>query len=551
MNIRIFQIIILVAVAFAISSCEDATINEQMDKAECLMNEKPDSALILLKNVDKTIELSEFQNARYALLYSQALDKNYIDETNDSLINIAVEYYNENGTAKEKFLSLYYWGRVCHNSKDYSKAILAYTKAEQLLPDIEDTFFKGLLYNQLAYLYEQYNDYHKALDAYKRAYSYFDKAQRIKHRNYSRYCIGAMLRSSSDKYKEAENVLIEMLQTAIENGDSVLRSSCMSELIVHYVESGQYEKATILYEKYKSDNSINALYPKFYSSIFLLLAHNNKYGESDIYQRIAWQKARTKGDTILIMTNLAKISELKGEYQQAYSLLNKARSIEVKNVRKQLEHPILTIQKEYLEKELEFNRYKQQSQLKISVLIGILVVLLCTTIILYLRHIIKRREFKISEYSDVIIELRNKQIKNESIVSELLQNSFKDQFKFLNSIGDTIFNHTSDVKGLKIAYNEMKLIVDRFKETKTIQELEELVNKYCDNVMEILRKDVPNLKEEDYRQLCYHYAGFSGKLISLLLEKSQSNVYLRKSRLKEKIIQINPQNIDVILRYLS
>ena len=136
-------------------------------------------------------------------------------------------------------------------------------------------------------------------------------------------------------------------------------------------------------------------------------------------------------------------------------------------------------------------------------------------------------------------------------MSELLQNSFKDQFKFLNSIGDTIFNQANDVKGLKIAYNEMKLIVDRFKETKTIQELEELVNKYCDNVMEILRKDVPNLNEEDYRQLCYHYAGFSGKLISILLEKSQSNVYLRKSRLKEKIIQINPQNIDVILRYLS
>ena len=49
MNIRVFQIIILVAVAFAISSCEDATINEQMDKAECLMNEKTDSALIILK----------------------------------------------------------------------------------------------------------------------------------------------------------------------------------------------------------------------------------------------------------------------------------------------------------------------------------------------------------------------------------------------------------------------------------------------------------------------------------------------------------------------
>lgn len=551
MNIRIFQIIILVAVAFVTSSCENATINEQMDKAECLMNEKPDSALIILRNVDKTIELSESQNARYALLYSQALDKNYIDETNDSLINIAVEYYNENGTAKEKFLSLYYWGRVCHNSKDYSKAILAYTKAEQLLPDIEDTFIKGLLYNQLAYLYEQYNDYHKALDAYKRAYSYFDKAQRIKHRNYSRYCIGAMLRSSSDKYKEAENVLIEMLQTAIENGDSVLRSSCMSELIVHYVESGQYEKATILYEKYKLDNSINALYPKFYSSIFLLLAHNNKYGESDIYQRIAWQKARTKGDTILIMTNLAKISKLKGEYQQAYSLLNKARSIEVKNVRKQLEHPILTIQKEYLEKELEFNKYKQNAQFQKSILIIILILLLSITIFIYFRYLIKKREYKISEYSDVILELRQKLQENKTVMSELLQNSFKNQFKILNSVGDTIFNQTNDLKGQKIVYNEIKNIVERFKDRKTYLELEQLVNKYCNNVMETLRTEVPSLDDEDYRQLCYHYAGFSGKLISLLLEKSQSNVYLRKSRLKEKIIQINPQNIDVILRYLS
>ena len=267
--------------------------------------------------------------------------------------------------------------------------------------------------------------------------------------------------------------------------------------------------------------------------------------------QIAKEKAEDNGDSVFIKVNIAKIAAIKKDYQYAYENLCDAKVLENKAVRKRLEHPILTMQKDYLEKELEFNRYKQQSQLKISVLIGILVLLFCTTIILYLRHIIKRREFKISEYSDVIIELRNKQIKNESIVSELLQNSFKDQFKFLNSIGDTIFNQTSDVKGLKIAYNEMKLIVDRFKDKKTVQELEVLVNKYCDNVMETLRAEVPQFHDDDYRQLCYHYAGFSGKLISLLLEKSQSNVYLRKSRLKEKIIQINPQNIDVILRYLS
>ena len=548
---KICALILVLFATVIISSCENAKINEQMDNAERLMNEKPDSALIILKSLDKNKGLNDSQNARYALLYSQALDKNYIDETNDSLINIVVEYYSENGTAKEKFLSLYYQGRIYYNAYDYAKSIVAYTKAEQLIVEFEDDFIKGLLYNQLAYVYEQYNDYHKALDAYKSAYSYFDKAQKNKHKNYSKYCMGAMLRSSSDKYKDAENTLIETLQSAIEEGDSVLRSSCMSELIVHYVESGQFEKATSLYEKYKSDNSFNALYSKFYSSISLLLAHNNNDEESEIFQRIASQKARTKGDSILILTNAAKICELRGEFQQAYSLLSNAKSIEVKNIRKQLEHPILTIQKEYLEKELEFNKYKQTVQFQKSVLIIVLIFLLAITIVIYLRYLIKTREHMISEYADVISELRQTQQENKTIVSELLQNLFKDQFKFLNSIGETIFNQANDSKGQKIVYNEMKLIVGRFKGKKTIQELEVLVNTYCDNVMEILRAEVPQLHDEDYRQLCYHYAGFSGKLISLLLEKSQSNVYLRKSRLKEKIIQINPKNIDVIIRYLS
>lgn len=551
MNIRIFQIIILVAVAFVTSSCENATINEQMDKAECLMNEKPDSALIILRNIDKTIELSESQNARYALLYSQALDKNYIDETNDSLINIAVEYYNENGTAKEKFLSLYYQGRIYYNAHDYAESILAYTKAEQLIEEFEDHFIKGLLYTQLGFIYERYYDYSKALNAYKQSYQYYVKANKYSHRNFAKYNEANIYTILPTNLDQTINTYYKIIKEAENVNDTTLVSVCFSDLIVYLTQNEQLEEANSLLDTLINKYSIKNKTSDFFSAIALLYAYNDNFKLSSEYMQIAKEKAEDNGDSVFIKVNIAKIAAIKKDYQYAYENLCDAKVLENKAVRKRLEHPILTMQKDYLEKELEFNRYKQQSQLKISVLIGILVLLFCTTIILYLRHIIKRREFKISEYSDVIIELRNKQIKNESIVSELLQNSFKDQFKFLNSIGDTIFNHTSDVKGLKIAYNEMKLIVDRFKDKKTVQELEVLVNKYCDNVMEILRKDVPNLKEEDYRQLCYHYAGFSGKLISLLLEKSQSNVYLRKSRLKEKIIQINPQNIDVILRYLS
>ena len=37
--------------------------------------------------------------AKYALLRSMALDKNYIDVADDSLINVAVEWYSRRGDA--------------------------------------------------------------------------------------------------------------------------------------------------------------------------------------------------------------------------------------------------------------------------------------------------------------------------------------------------------------------------------------------------------------------------------------------------------------------
>ena len=42
--------------------------------------------------------------ARYALLKSMALDKNYIDVTSDSLTSIALVYYKKYGTPDEKMI---------------------------------------------------------------------------------------------------------------------------------------------------------------------------------------------------------------------------------------------------------------------------------------------------------------------------------------------------------------------------------------------------------------------------------------------------------------
>lgn len=61
--------------------------------AENLMNTKPDSALTLLKNIPVTNIKGKEITAKYALLKSMALDKNYIDTTTFDVLQPAIDYY--------------------------------------------------------------------------------------------------------------------------------------------------------------------------------------------------------------------------------------------------------------------------------------------------------------------------------------------------------------------------------------------------------------------------------------------------------------------------
>ena len=64
----------------------------------------------------------------YALLLTEALDKNFKSHRNDSLILIAVDYYKDNSNNKLK-TKAYYLGRVYQDNKEYIKATEAYLTA--------------------------------------------------------------------------------------------------------------------------------------------------------------------------------------------------------------------------------------------------------------------------------------------------------------------------------------------------------------------------------------------------------------------------------------
>ena len=94
--------------------------------------DRPDSALSVLDSIDRSLLTTKRLKAHHALLHAMALDKNYIDVSDDSIARVAVDYFSKHGPAKYEARSLYYLGLAYYYQGEYNKAIVELTKAEKV-----------------------------------------------------------------------------------------------------------------------------------------------------------------------------------------------------------------------------------------------------------------------------------------------------------------------------------------------------------------------------------------------------------------------------------
>lgn len=143
----------------------------RMDKAESLMVSKPDSALMILDSITPEMLSGKRVKARYALLKSMALDKNYIDTTSFDVLQPAIDYFLKKGSADEKLRTYYYQGRIYQNRQNPDSAMQSFMRGREYGAQATDTMtLANLLVAQGTILYSTYkfDDFIKVnLDAAK------------------------------------------------------------------------------------------------------------------------------------------------------------------------------------------------------------------------------------------------------------------------------------------------------------------------------------------------------------------------------------------------
>ena len=607
--------IFLLFILVALISCNDPkSVTDTLHRAEALMNEYPDSVWTLLNTISPD-EMEQNRNrALYALLYTQAQDKTYRDETNDSLISVAVDYYRDTDDVRHKFLSYYYKGRVHFTTKDYLGATACYMEAEQLADEVGDDYLAGLLYAELGRIYRLYYDYPKSLEAHQKAAECYERAGKIRHRNYMWYNQSGIYRNINE-YEQSERMLRLALDAGKIEDDKSLIILCLGDLVMMYVEKKQMSVAMELYQELVllAGEDYGSAY--FMGQIAKMHLSEKDYSRARQSLEKGWKRTKNRIDSVGLYFSSSELLSALGKEKIAYQELMKGVALQNDEAHQALQQPVLTAQRDYLSEKLEFEAYRIQVERLLRVLYILFFTILLSVVAFVLCRKLKKKKKVINDLEqkkeqaerrissllqqlddekekanrtikslkDEITQIEkgsNEAIKMEALVQKLENDSkrnseivtyLREELKsqeaeyrqYYDRLVETFRTSMVTMGEIMLDFEEIKApntfvenIIKQWKKnyfvgSKALKNLEKLVNEYHDDAMSHFRKEVHFRNQEDYQLVCYLFAGVSIKVIAWLLSKSETGVYQWRIRLRDKIELSDFKHKELYLKLLS
>lgn len=137
------KLYILSVLLLLVSCTGNKVIDEQITRADSLMEANSDSALVALGMLDSlrknNPKMSKAQQMRFDLIYAKGMNKGFVDFTTDSVMKQVVAYYDQHGSANERMLAYYLLGCTYRDLDDSPASLDCYLQATEQA----DTLFSG------------------------------------------------------------------------------------------------------------------------------------------------------------------------------------------------------------------------------------------------------------------------------------------------------------------------------------------------------------------------------------------------------------------------
>ena len=339
---------ILTLYLILVTSCNSTPDNivASLAQAEKCMESYPDSSLNILNEIPEPENLHGKAQADYCLLMTQAMHKNDIKFTSDSLISVAMGYYGSHAIdIVSEGKAFFYYGKVMQAMDSTELAMKYYLKAKDVLDETREYKMLGLIAESMGDLNRIQKLFNESLNNYRLSLRYFEMisdslcisfANRNIGRNFAltkqvdsafyyynqalsiaslkKYFsessilreLGGVCRSANDDYLKAEYYLLEAIKKEKFDKDLYRTYLSLGYLYSQYNELNKAEGA--LKRCLKSSDLI--IQRDAFEGLYYLEREQNNLAQAVLY--------KDKADSLLDLTHNSETQEMIAKLQKKY-----------------------------------------------------------------------------------------------------------------------------------------------------------------------------------------------------------------------------------------
>lgn len=560
-----------------LSACEAGSpIRQTLQHADMIMESHPDSALEIIEAID-TQSLSRDDLPYYALLLTQAQVKCHIPVPSDSLITIAANYYRRHGNDNLKMRAAFYLAYVAFDHGDYGRSINNALRAYEIANDNDDYYWIAKSAEKMGDIFDATYNYPNAKKYTAEAAEYYLKAGKILNHRFA-LCDLAITYARDDK-PDISYALLDSISNANNadlNPNPILQKYIFQALVPILLDNKEYDRLNNIFENVDTSRfTIKLCYAKMKSQ------QGDYHTASKIYEELSSsiddndQKLLITYDKFLHLTRM-------GEYKLATLMVDSIVSLQTNVAYNILSKSVMSGQSDHYSHKAAKEKRNSMFYKRILIIIlvsGILIISLGVmayrmrmrakkaeiesklTSILYMKEQYERinKENKslgitVNQQSSHLNRLQSELNDTQTLQvrqTEIIESLYRSQWDTVNMLCNEYFERGESEQSRSTILDKIEKELNKLISPKNIETIEQKVNLYLGNIVDILRKECTFLKEDDITFLTLIYAGFSPRAVCLFTNIKYKNFYLKKSRIIKRIAESDAPHRDLLLKKLS
>ena len=558
------KLYILSVLLLLVSCTGNKVIDEQITRADSLMEANSDSALVALAMLDSlrknNPKMSKAQQMRFDLIYAKGMNKGFVDFTTDSVMKQVVAYYNQHGSANERMLAYYLLGCTYRDLDDSPASLDCYLQATGQA----DTLSRDCDYHTLARIYGQVGDAYlrqkmplNAKNAYRKneKYSWIAK-------DTLEALIAAESQVNSSIMLESPSQIIEQCNDVYNNykkfGYPTEAARSLGVPMSSLLLTKKYAKVKRYMDIYERESGYfdgKRIPGLQYDSYF--------YAKGLYYLKMQSDSAKVYFQKCLDMSESVKAKLVAFDgwyryYRQKHQLdsvekyadlfIQYSDSVRIQNEVEAMSKTSALYNYSQWQKQAKIQEVEKNRARIVILLMIILVVVMIVVVILYGKNIRKERQIRKQQIVMKELELQKSQEELAKMKNELSSKSslVLDKEKSIMILKDEIEALTNDCpqdNNESNAVFQQKAMVIKFRELaeKGIEPSSQQWD-VLDNIFESFFKQFrlsleknSKLNENEYRICMLVWLGFAPNQMKILMGMSSSNISNIRKRLSKKL----------------